>query len=194
MEYVKLTKNIINDLNDAVKNDNPILFFETLGFDIYQHEGEIELSGIHTKGGVEMIITLVRKNWIISLKDYYDVFYVDDEVELHMEDDRYRKTFTYRESVEDFEDWESYIEELVKIVNANGNYNYHRHLQHRSAEFVLLFPKNDFILEELDELNDDELMDVAYSHPINVEKFRIDEFMRYFNTTDRNDYYIKFIK
>ena len=199
MEYKEITPSLIETLNEAIINNSGKDFFEALGFDVYDcYDNRWELSGIHTKGGVEMTIMIDKEDWISSLNEYYEYFDVDEEIRMYREDPNsyYCRDFTCRESVEDFEDWDNYISELVNIVNAGGKYSYHKHLHHDTAKSVLLFPKTEkFKLDELDKLEDTELMDLYYSHPSEVKKLSLDEFADYFNRNSEYvmDNYMKFI-
>lgn len=199
MEYREITPNLIDELNEAVINDSGKDFFEALGFNVYDYDdGRWEMSGVHTKDGVEMIIMIDKDDWIDSFEEYYDCFDVDEEIRIHREDPygSYCRAFTCRQSVDDFEDWDNYIKELVSIAKSGGNYKYRKHLYHTTAEFVLIFPKIEaFKLEELDKLEDSELLDLYYSHSSEVLKLSLDEFADYFNRSSErvmNDY-MKFI-
>jgi hypothetical protein len=199
MEYFDITQKLVDNLNQAVLNDSGKDFFEALGFNVYDcNDGRWELSGVHTKGGVEMVIMIDKEDWIDSFEEYYDCFDVDEEIRIYREDPygSYCKSFTCRQSVDDFEDWENYIKELVRIAKDGGNYKCHKHLCHDSAGFVLIFPKIEaFKLEELDKLEDSELLDLYYSHSSEVLKLSLDEFADYFNRNSERvmNNYMKFI-
>ena len=199
MEYKEITPSLIETLNEAIINDSGKDFFEALGFYVYDcNDNRWELSGVHTKGGVEMIVMIDKDDWISSLNDYYECFDVDEEIAIHREDPNgsYCRLFTCRESVEDFEDWDNYISELVHIVNAGGKYRYRKYRYRKTAKSVLIFPKiAAFKLDELDKLEDTELMDLYYSHQSEVKKLSLDEFADYFNRNSEYvmDNYMKFI-
>jgi hypothetical protein len=199
MEYREITPNLIDELNEAVRNDSGRDFFEALGFNVYDcNDGRWEMSDVHTKGGVEMIVMIDKDDWIDSFEEYYDCFDVDEEIRIHREEPygSYCRAFTCRQSVDDFEDWDNYIKELVSIAKSGGKYKYRKHLYHITAEFVLIFPKIEaFKLEELDKLEDSELLDLYYSHSSEVLKLSLDEFADYFNRNSERvmDNYMKFI-
>ena len=65
-----------------------------------------------TDGGVDMIITLMPFT-IDELQNYYDGFDIDDEIDLHRQDERYRAAFRITESVRDFTDWEKELEHVI---------------------------------------------------------------------------------
>lgn len=70
-----------------------------------------------TNGGVDMIIEIEMeegKDLITELERYIDNFDIDDEIELYRENKDYRANFTIRQSVEDFEEWETYIRNCIK--------------------------------------------------------------------------------
>ena len=199
MEYFDITQKLVDNLNQAVLNDSGKDFFETLGFNVYDcSDGRWELSGVHTKGGVEMIIMIDKEDWIDSFEEYYDCFDVDEEIRIYREDPygSYCKNFTCRQSVDDFEDWDAYVKELVDIAKSSGQYKYRKHLYHDSASFVLIFPKTEkFKLDELDKLDDNDLLDLYYANSDKVKKLSIDEFSDDFNR--HGEYvmnnYLKFI-
>ena len=96
---------------------------EELGWRVYLNEqdgqvvAEIEK---WTSAGVDMIITLFPFCFE-SLSVYVDDFDVDDEIESHRQDERYKMAFTIRQSLEDFEDFEKMLqsdyENIEKFLN-----------------------------------------------------------------------------
>lgn len=197
MEYIKITQDVIDKLNKAVSEDSARDFFETLSFHVYDcGDGQLELSGVHTKGGVEMIITIEEHYWIESFLDYYEGFDPDEEVNLHRQSSDYCHDFSLRESIDDFEDWDNYINLLLQIAQADGEYKYTHTIRHASAKFVLMFPKNSkFRLEGLNGLDDSKLLDLHYFNS-DVLKVGIDNFEDNVNMTDDyiKNYFIKFIR
>lgn len=79
-------------------------FFEEQGFNVYPFEedgqpgAEIEK---WTDGGVDMIIVL-NPFTVESFFEYVDSFDIDEEIETHRYDRRYREAFTIRKSLSDF--------------------------------------------------------------------------------------------
>ena len=83
-------------------------------FNVYDSTDDkyIELEA-WTDGGVDMIIDIDKNKDIIDeLETYIDNFDIDEEIELYREDKRYKDAFTIRESLNDFESWLSYIEQI----------------------------------------------------------------------------------
>ena len=193
----KITKSLVKELNEAVRNDDCQSFFEALGFHLYDLEdGRYELSGVHTDGGVEMCLTIEKDNWIEDFEDYYEGFDVDEEISLYREnpDSEYCRRFSCRESVEDFEDWDNYIKQLVDIATAGGDYKYHKILYHNIASRILLFSKSDYQIDKLDKLDDDELMDMAYTNSSgSIQTLSVDEFFDGLNSNQDfvKEYYVK---
>ena len=64
-----------------------------------------------TKRGVSMIM-YVSPFSIESFQEYAESFDIDEEVDIHREDKNYKKFFTLRQSLEDFEDFKN---TLVKV-------------------------------------------------------------------------------
>lgn len=68
-----------------------------------------------TKGGVDMYIGDLNKDNIIEeLEEYLDNFDIDEEIDMYRQGEDYKRAFTIRESVEDFESWVEYIENVIK--------------------------------------------------------------------------------
>lgn len=68
-----------------------------------------------TAGGVDMIISLdTRENETITKQfiDFIENFDVDEEIEIYRQDKRYCEHFTIRESLNDFDDWLSWLNEI----------------------------------------------------------------------------------
>ena len=71
-----------------------------------------------TYGGVDMIIYLepfIKEEFIKFVDEYFDI---DEEIELHRQDERYKQAFTISQSVKDFE---KYINNLESIKNKLEN-------------------------------------------------------------------------
>lgn len=68
-----------------------------------------------TAGGVDMWLD-IDKNKDISeqLEEYAENFDIDEEIDLHRQGKEYREHFTIRQSLEDFEDWIEFIENIIK--------------------------------------------------------------------------------
>lgn len=197
MEYYDITPTLVDELNEAVKKDSAKDFFEALGFDIYDCDEERwEMSGVHTKSGVEMIVVVDKDNWIESFEEYYVNFDVDEEIAIHREDPNgsYCKRFTCRDSVEDFEDWDDYIQELVDIAKAKGKYKYRKHLPYTNVKKVLVIDV-DFPIKELDNMDDEQLFNWHLSNMEISEIFEIEDFETLFNQNLvwDGDFYIKFL-
>ena len=86
---------------------------------IHEHEDIFEV-GIHTDGGVEMWIVL-HKDYAGGLEEqfnkYVEDFDVDEEIELHRQDERYKNDFTIRESLDDFEAYRQYLQEISQSIS-----------------------------------------------------------------------------
>ena len=79
------------------------------GIDIFEQDGqavaEIEK---FTDAGVDMCVTLFPFN-LNSFLDYVEGYDVDEEIEVHRQGERYRQSFTIRQSLEDFEAFEKVL-------------------------------------------------------------------------------------
>jgi hypothetical protein len=82
-------------------------------FKIYEFDETLELEQ-WTNGGVDMIIDVTKKNIINDLEDYIENFDIDEEIDMYREIKDYKERFTIRQSLEDFEDWLEFIEDIIK--------------------------------------------------------------------------------
>ena len=72
-----------------------------------------------TDGGVDMIINLPKdteKSLITLLKDFIQSFDIDEEIDIYRQDEEYRNHFTIRDSITDFEDWVSSVENVIETL------------------------------------------------------------------------------
>ena len=82
-------------------------------FNISEGTNEIELES-WTDGGVDMFITIDKNSYntlLRQLEEFVKNFDIDKEIDIHREDENYKRNFTIRESINDFENWVDYIEE-----------------------------------------------------------------------------------
>ena len=105
---------------------------EAQGFAVMLYEEDGVVCGAEiedwTAGGVDMIhfIDLRGKDinnpddWRDEISAIIANFDVDEEIDLHREDERYRKAFTISASVHDFEAWEERLRELANDVLYGG--------------------------------------------------------------------------
>ena len=92
-------------------------------FNISEGTNEIELES-WTDGGVDMFITIDKNSYntlLEQLKEFVENFDIDEEIEIYRQDTDYRRNFTIRESITDFENWVDYIEEcILKLEECNN--------------------------------------------------------------------------
>ena len=80
-------------------------------FNISEGTNEIELES-WTNGGVDMFITINKNSYntlLGQLKEFVENFDIDKEIDIHREDENYKRNFTIRESITDFENWFTYV-------------------------------------------------------------------------------------
>lgn len=83
-------------------------------FRIYKYNDGWDLEN-WTDGGVDMIINIDANNNIVEeLESYIENFDIDEEIDLHRQDERYKKRFRISESVKDFENWVEFIENVIE--------------------------------------------------------------------------------
>lgn len=89
-------------------------FFEARGFNVslYKQEGKqcAELES-WTDGGVDMIINL-NPFTVEEFNYFVRNFDVDDEIDLHRQDKRYRDAFRISQSVEDFIKYDIFLQDV----------------------------------------------------------------------------------
>ena len=92
-------------------------------FNISGGTNEIELES-WTNGGVDMFITIDKNSYntlLEQLKEFVENFDIDEEIEIHRKDENYKRNFTIRESINDFENWVDYIEECISKLEEYNN-------------------------------------------------------------------------
>ena len=92
-------------------------------FNISEGTNEIELES-WTNGGVDMFITIDKNSYntlLEQLKEFVENFDIDEEIEIYRQDTDYRRNFTIRESITDFENWVDYIEECISKLEEYNN-------------------------------------------------------------------------
>lgn len=92
-------------------------------FNINESAYELELES-WTNGGVNMFISIDKtsdNNLLEQLERFVENFDIDEEIDIHRQDTDYRRRFTIRESVRDFENWVDYIEECISKLEEYNN-------------------------------------------------------------------------
>jgi hypothetical protein len=102
-----------------------------IGHSRYEEDGEcvgIEMEQ-WTNIGVDMIHLIDGRDrdmndpdwWKDELESIYEAFDVDEYIDINRQDEKYRRAFTYRQSVEDFEDYDKWLKGIAEQAKA---YNY----------------------------------------------------------------------
>ena len=92
-------------------------------FNISEGTNEIELES-WTDGGVDMFITIDKNSYntlLEQLKEFVENFDIDEEIEIYRQDTDYRRNFTIRESINDFENWVDYIRDCISKLELYNN-------------------------------------------------------------------------
>ena len=92
-------------------------------FNINESAYELELES-WTDGGVDMFISIDKNsdnNLLEQLERFVENFDIDEEIDIHREDENYKRNFTIRESINDFENWVNYIEECISKLEEYNN-------------------------------------------------------------------------
>lgn len=92
-------------------------------FNINESAYELELES-WTDGGVDMFISIDKdsdNNLLEQLERFVENFDIDEEIDIHRKDENYKRKFTIRESINDFENWVDYIEECISKLEEYNN-------------------------------------------------------------------------
>ena len=92
-------------------------------FNINESAYELELES-WTDGGVDMFISIDKNsdnNLLEQLERFVENFDIDEEIDIHREDENYKRNFTIKESINDFENWVDYIEECISKLELCNN-------------------------------------------------------------------------
>lgn len=103
-----------------IKNEREIL--EEL-FNVSESADDLELES-YTDGGVDMFITIEKdnsNNLLEQLRLFVENFDIDEEIDIHRQDTDYRRNFTIRESINDFENWVDYIRDCISKLELYNN-------------------------------------------------------------------------
>ena len=82
-----------------------------------------------TDGGVDMIHLIDGRDrdmndpywWKDELEAISEAFDVDEEVDINRQDEKYRSAFTYRQSVEDFEEYDKWLKGIAEQAKLYNN-------------------------------------------------------------------------
>ena len=82
-----------------------------------------------TDGGVDMIHLIDGRDrdmndpdwWKDELEAISEAFDVDEEVDINRQDEKYRSAFTYRQSVEDFEEYDKWLKGIAEQAKSYNN-------------------------------------------------------------------------
>ena len=82
-----------------------------------------------TDGGVYMMHLIDGRDrdmnepdwWKYELESIYEAFDVDEEIDLNRQNEKYRSAFTYRQSVEDFENYDKWLEGIAEQAKSYNN-------------------------------------------------------------------------
>ena len=103
-----------------------------IGYSRYYNENG-ECVGIEieqwTDGGVDMIHLIDGRDrdmndpdwWKDELEAISEAFDVDDEIDINRQDEKYRSAFTYRQSVEDFEEYDKWLKGIAEQAKSYNN-------------------------------------------------------------------------
>lgn len=127
----KTTNNMATKKETILQQCEAFLDENNIGHSRSEENGEcigIEMEQ-WTDGGVDMIHLIDGRDrdmddpdwWKDELESIYEAFDVDDEIDIHRQDEKYRSAFTHRRSVEDFEDYEKWLKGIAESAKAFNN-------------------------------------------------------------------------
>ena len=92
-------------------------------FNVSESADDLELES-YTDGGVDMFITIEKdnsNNLLEQLRLFVKNFDIDEEIDIHRQDTDYRRNFTIRESINDFENLVDYIRDCIGKLELYNN-------------------------------------------------------------------------
>lgn len=92
-------------------------------FNVSESADDLELES-YTDGGVDMFITIEKdnsNNLLEQLRLFVENFDIDEEIDIHRQDTDYKRNFTIRESINDFENWVDYIRDCISKLELYNN-------------------------------------------------------------------------
>ena len=92
-------------------------------FNINESAYGLELESC-TDGGVNMLIGIDKDSdydLLAQLEQFVENFDIDEEIDIQRQDAYYRRKFTIKESIRDFENWIDYIEECISKLKEYNN-------------------------------------------------------------------------
>ena len=92
-------------------------------FNVSESADDLELES-YNDGGVDMFITIEKdnsNNLLEQLRLFVENFDIDEEIDIHRQDTDYRRNFTIRESINDFENWVDYIRNCISKLDEEYN-------------------------------------------------------------------------
>lgn len=156
-------KEIIEKAFETIKNNDAIEFF-SLFFNVNDNDTDYELE-TWTEGGVNMFVRINKKNWKEDFQTYVNGFDVDEEINIMQSDRSYQNAFTYRQSVEDFEDYHKWLIGISKLLDGEIiEKHVEEPMERVSVSFktlVLTFNKMYFERSNLEVLSDIEKYSIA---------------------------------
>lgn len=90
-------------------------FFEENNFNVHLFEqNNVRCAELEkwTDGGVDIVINLIPFT-ADEFKEYVNNFDIDEEIDVHRQDERYRKVFTLSQSLKDFTDFYNELKEIA---------------------------------------------------------------------------------
>lgn len=120
----KITPEVRKEAKKLLKNEKIQEFFELFFANVdichFSNGDGLEME-TWTDGGVNMIVCLEdEKGLIENFKDYVEYFDVEEEIDLHRQRESYKKAFTLRQSLDDFEDYLKWLNKIVGIIEKAG--------------------------------------------------------------------------
>lgn len=120
----KITPEVRKEAKKLLKNEKIQEFFELFFANVdicHFSNGDCLEMETWTDGDVNMIVCLeYEKGLIESFKDYVEYFDVEEEIDLHRQGESYKKAFTLRQSLDDFEDYLKWLNKIVGIIEKAG--------------------------------------------------------------------------
>ena len=120
----KITPEVRKEAKKLLKNGKIQEFFELFFAHVdicnFANGDGIEME-TWTDGGVNMLVWLENEdNLLEDFKEFVENFDVEEEIDLHREGESYKRAFTLRQSLNDFEDYLKWLNKIVSIIEKAG--------------------------------------------------------------------------
>lgn len=191
------TKSEVQEALRHVRNNDAKAFF-SMFFGYWESDNDVELE-TWTDGGVNMFAIFdtlyFEQDWKEEFIKYVDNFDIDEEIELHRENEGYCNNFTIEESVEDFKEYKKWLCMLCDLINNKTIQGSDEStLEAKYEPFfktcVLTFNKTNYTRDEVQGWDDQKKYQIAQNDNENCKVYTSEEYCNALNAFIPMDKYV----